>query len=127
MTKNQKHFWNDKKIICTDTKEEVKGYKAYLNTTHWKNKREEILKRDHYQCQRCGSPSDLIVHHKTYNKTLGHEKNCQLVTYCNKCHKIIHSQQKSSKDITKKLNKLVGELTKNEKEKVYKILTQRGL
>lgn len=126
MTKRQKHFWYEKKIICTDTKENVIGYEAYLKTKHWKNKRDEILKRDQYQCQRCGSPNDLVVHHKTYNKTLGHEKNCHLITYCNKCHRTIHNQQKDTKDITKKINKLVSGLTKNEKENLYKKLIQSG-
>lgn len=44
-------------------------YEDLLKTKQWKEKREEILKRDNYKCQYCGRNNcELHVHHKYYNK-----------------------------------------------------------
>lgn len=42
-------------------------YKKQLSDKRWKEKRNSILKRDHDNCQLCGSRYNLQVHHKFYD------------------------------------------------------------
>lgn len=76
-------------------------------TTEWKHKREDILKRDHYTCQRClgvynsGPPIKYIrvrrantVHHKeelSIKPELMLDDD-NLISLCLKCHNIIHGR-----------------------------------
>lgn len=64
-------------------------YKEYLETDHWKEIRERMLKLYDYKCQICGSTYNLNVHHNTYENR-GCEKDEDLVVLCNKCHNNIH-------------------------------------
>lgn len=41
-------------------------YKEQLTDGRWLRKKNEILERDNYTCQRCGATSNLQVHHKEY-------------------------------------------------------------
>lgn len=76
-------------------------------TTAWKDKREMILKRDHYTCQRClgvykvGSPVKHIrirrantVHHKdeVSSKPELILDDDNLISVCHKCHNEIHGR-----------------------------------
>lgn len=69
----------------------------------WKNKRAEILRRDHWQCQRCGKVvrgRGAIVHHvrhladrpdlalSDYDESGAR----QLVTVCKECHEALHPE-----------------------------------
>lgn len=64
-------------------------YNDYIKSNEWKEKCEKILARDNHQCKKCGSKVDLSVHHKTY-KNLFNEKEEDLETLCDKCHKEEH-------------------------------------
>lgn len=47
-------------------------YRQLLLDPIWKNKREEILKRDNYTCTECGAKGiALVVHHKNMGKLPG--------------------------------------------------------
>lgn len=73
-------------------------YDKLLDTTQWKIKREEILKRDNYTCRHCGKTNCMLqVHHKYYNKYPDNSypppwdyPNEALITLCNECHKKEH-------------------------------------
>ena len=65
--------------------------KAYIRSDKWKQKRKEVLKRDNYFCQSCGSEEHLNVHHMTY-KHLGDEDLSDLITVCKDCHQEIHEE-----------------------------------
>ena len=90
-------------------------YDVLLQTKEWQKKRQEILKRDHYQCTKCNNSeiysqftmNPLQVHHRFYII----EKTCPqsnkfiynlpwdypeqaLITVCKKCHENIHKTQK---------------------------------
>lgn len=59
----------------------------------WNRIREEILKRDNYECQSCGRSSDhfsLSVHHILPVSKGGEEDDDNLVTVCERCHDLIH-------------------------------------
>lgn len=66
-------------------------YNQYLKSPEWKQKREQVLSRDNYQCINCGSKEDLNVHHLTY-KHFKHELLIELITLCKRCHAIIHKK-----------------------------------
>lgn len=55
---------------------------------YFDGKREIVLWRDFYQCRKCGSLDDLVVHHIDGNgrgKTPNNDTN-NLITLCKKCH-----------------------------------------
>ena len=83
---------NDKPIICIDTGEIAKNYKAYLKTKHWKGIR---LKYKGSKCLFCDSKR-IQVHHLTY-KNIGNETGRDLVPLCRKHHKKIHNIKKSGR------------------------------
>lgn len=74
------------------------SYEGLLLTNEWKQKRQEILKRDHNQCQVCLSEDELQIHHRQYHYSLVLRKyrkpweysNNLLITLCKKCHQKGH-------------------------------------
>ena len=54
----------------------------------WANRRQNILRRDNYVCQECGSDNadSLHVHHKTPLSEGGSNNSENLVTLCSECH-----------------------------------------
>ena len=59
----------------------------------YKDLRQEILQRDSWRCQSCGSREDLQVHHIEARSQLGNDCEQNLITLCADCHRSIHSQQ----------------------------------
>lgn len=68
-------------------------YKEQLADGRWLRKKNEILERDNYTCQRCGATSNLQVHHKEYlaNKKAWEYSNEDLITLCVNCHENEHN------------------------------------
>jgi len=50
----------------------------------------EILKRDGWRCQACGSLSGLEVHHIQRRSQLGSDSDGNLITLCSDCHQAVH-------------------------------------
>ena len=60
---------------------------------------QQVLERDGWRCQRCGSLANLQVHHISPRSRLGDDAEHNLITLCVKCHEEVHhksalSQQK---------------------------------
>lgn len=78
------------------------NYGELLQRIEWKQKREQILHRDSFQCRNCKSGSRLQVHHKQYQrykssgkfKSPWNYENKYLITLCNDCHRTGHQQFK---------------------------------
>lgn len=72
------------------------SYLALLKHPLWQKRRLEIMQRDNFTCQICGKGindgTTLNVHHKQYiyGKMPWEYDNTNLVTLCEKCHKIQH-------------------------------------
>ena len=72
-------------------------YSFLLENRAWQAKRLAILARDNNRCQRCGAKESdgvrLHVHHKHYIYGLDpwEYKDPELITYCEKCHSIVHN------------------------------------
>lgn len=70
--------------------------KFWREQRHYGGLREPVLKRDDYQCTKCGRIQQLLVHHKD-GKGRGHKKPnnkmSNLTTLCMKCHINLHRPQ----------------------------------
>ena len=76
-------------LIYIENRDTKYFYMQYLLSNTWRNKRELVLIRDNYTCQKCSSNNKLAVHHKTY-KNRYNEKLSDLITLCNTCHNNEH-------------------------------------
>ena len=52
--------------------------------------RKQILRRDGWRCQLCGSRRNLQVHHKELRSQQGDDDELNLITLCADCHKALH-------------------------------------
>lgn len=90
-------------FIMLKTGEVMTYYKninsEFYNSSRWKKKRLQILKRDKYQCQICkryGKQTEgTHVHHivELEDDSLLALIDSNLVTLCNKCHTAWHKSQ----------------------------------
>jgi len=51
----------------------------------------EIIERDGWRCQACGSLRGLEVHHIQHRSQLGGDSDGNLITLCWGCHRAIHA------------------------------------
>lgn len=82
----------------------AKRYKIVLASKRWKDLRLRIIS-ERKQCQRCGSTSDLELHHLTYER-LGIEQDTDLELVCKPCHEAADAERakKGSQKSRKALN-----------------------
>jgi 5-methylcytosine-specific restriction endonuclease McrA len=57
--------------------------------------RQQILRRDSWRCQSCGTMSNLEVHHKTFRSHSGDDSEENLITICAVCHAVAHRNGKN--------------------------------
>jgi 5-methylcytosine-specific restriction endonuclease McrA len=50
----------------------------------------QVLERDGWRCQVCGSMQQLQVHHLKYRSQLGGDEEQNLITLCAGCHEQAH-------------------------------------
>ena len=50
----------------------------------------EVLSRDSWRCQNCGTAENLQVHHIQSRSKLGHDRLENLITLCVSCHESLH-------------------------------------
>ena len=61
-----------------------------LDPVAYESLRQEVLRRDGWRCQSCGTMSNLEVHHKQFRSHSGHDCEENLITLCTRCHVDIH-------------------------------------
>lgn len=74
--------------MVSSTTQEL-SYSEKLKDPRWQRKRLEILQRDNWACQICGSShSTLMVHHRWYQRGFHpwEYPNNSLITLCEECH-----------------------------------------
>jgi len=64
--------------------------RRYLQSQQWAYKRSQVLARDNYECQLCGSTSDLEAHHMKDYALIPNEPISSIVTLCRHCHQHQH-------------------------------------
>lgn len=70
---------------------EIRQYKEYLLSKDWDSIREQIYKRDNYECTQCHSKINLQAHHTTYDNLYNENEHLnELTTLCKKCHHRLH-------------------------------------
>ncbi len=61
-----------------------------LDPIAYESLRQQVLRRDAWRCQGCGTMSNLEVHHKEFRSHLGHDSEENLITLCTACHHETH-------------------------------------
>jgi ATP-dependent DNA helicase RecQ len=69
----------------------VKHARLRLKSDLYNDLRSQVLRRDGWRCQSCGTMSNLEVHHKQFRSQSGHDSEENLITVCSKCHAQIHN------------------------------------
>jgi len=54
--------------------------------------RQQILRRDGWRCQSCGTMSNLEVHHREFRSHSGADSEENLITLCTACHPRVHGR-----------------------------------
>ena len=63
-----------------------------LDPSAYDDLRLQVLQRDAWRCQICGSGQNLEVHHKNFRSRRGDDSEENLITLCTICHRIMHRQ-----------------------------------
>jgi 5-methylcytosine-specific restriction endonuclease McrA len=61
-----------------------------LEPSPYESLRQQVLHRDGWRCQSCGSMSNLEVHHKQFRSHAGYDSEENLITLCTACHARVH-------------------------------------
>ena len=64
-----------------------------LSEEEYEKLRREVLKRDRWKCQMCGSSKDLHVHHIDLRSRMGSDSESNLISLCADCHRAIHADR----------------------------------
>lgn len=67
-----------------------KAARLRLDPLSYEQLREQILRRDGWRCQSCGTMSNLEVHHMEFRSQSGHDSEGNLITLCAACHARMH-------------------------------------
>ena len=68
----------------------IKQVPLRLPPRDYEELREQVLRRDGWRCQTCGSMSNLEVHHQEYRSHSGEDTEDNLITLCRACHRSTH-------------------------------------
>jgi 5-methylcytosine-specific restriction endonuclease McrA len=63
-----------------------------LDPVSYEMLRQEILRRDGWKCQSCGTMSNLEVHHHQFRSHSGQDSDENLITLCTACHARMHGR-----------------------------------
>jgi 5-methylcytosine-specific restriction endonuclease McrA len=67
-----------------------KAASSRLDPLSYENLRQQILRRDGWRCQSCGTMSNLEVHHRQSRSHSGADSDENLITLCTTCHARVH-------------------------------------
>jgi 5-methylcytosine-specific restriction endonuclease McrA len=67
-----------------------KAARARLDEASYEALRLQVLRRDSWRCQSCGSLSNLEVHHQRFRSQSGEDSERNLITLCAPCHVAEH-------------------------------------
>ena len=61
-----------------------------LDLLSYESLRQQILRRDSWRCQSCGTMTNLEVHHREFRSHSGSDSEENLITLCTACHARVH-------------------------------------
>ena len=56
----------------------------------------QVLARDNWRCQVCGSRNNLQVHHQQLRSQQGSDEDSNLITLCAECHAQLHASRSAN-------------------------------
>jgi 5-methylcytosine-specific restriction endonuclease McrA len=72
-----------------------KSPRLRLDSTRYGKLHRQVLERDGWRCQVCGSMQHLQVHHLTLRSHSGGDVEQNLITLCAGCHEHLHRKKGS--------------------------------
>jgi 5-methylcytosine-specific restriction endonuclease McrA len=70
--------------------ERPKRARLQLDHELYEHLRKQVLRRDGWRCQSCGTMASLEVHHKEFRSHSGDDSEENLITLCTACHEAVH-------------------------------------
>jgi 5-methylcytosine-specific restriction endonuclease McrA len=67
-----------------------KKARVKLSQEDYRELHQQILRRDGWRCQLCGSMQNLEVHHIMFRSQNGDDSDENLITLCAECHARVH-------------------------------------
>ena len=67
-----------------------KSPRLRLDSESYRDLHRQILERDGWRCQVCGSMQNLQVHHLKFRSHSGSDEEQNLITLCAECHERMH-------------------------------------
>jgi len=61
-----------------------------LHPVSYESLRQQILRRDGWRCQSCGTMTNLEAHHREFRSQSGPDSEENLITLCAACHARVH-------------------------------------
>ena len=61
-----------------------------MDSVSYETLRKQVLRRDGWRCQSCGTMANLEVHHKQFRSHSGDDADHNLITLCTACHAATH-------------------------------------
>ena len=74
-----------------------KSSRLRLDAIAYERLRQDVLRRDSWCCQVCGSMSNLEVHHQLFRSHEGEDSELNLITLCTVCHSEAHGGRPSER------------------------------
>jgi 5-methylcytosine-specific restriction endonuclease McrA len=68
-----------------------------LNPVSYETLRLQVLRRDGWRCQSCGTMFNLEVHHQRFRSHSGDDSEDNLITLCSACHNETHNNNVPAK------------------------------
>jgi 5-methylcytosine-specific restriction endonuclease McrA len=69
-----------------------KAARLGLDPLSYEDLRQQILRRDGWRCQSCGTMSNLEVHHREFRSHSRSDSEENLITLCTACHAGVHGR-----------------------------------
>ena len=94
-------------VYCSPACQKTYSDRKYKDSIRFDGMKELILKRDGYKCVKCGSISNLNVHHKDHSGNQKKPNNSpdNLITLCDTCHISEHKISRWNNDEVRHENK----------------------
>jgi 5-methylcytosine-specific restriction endonuclease McrA len=73
----------------------LKSPRLRLDSTNYRELYRQVLERDGWRCQVCGSMQNLQVHHLKFRSRSGGDIEQNLITLCAECHEKVHRKVKT--------------------------------
>jgi 5-methylcytosine-specific restriction endonuclease McrA len=77
------------------TKPLSKTHRTRLDSENYRRLQRQVLARDGWRCQSCGSMQQLQVHHLRFRSRAGKDEEQNLITLCAECHARLHGWARS--------------------------------